>query len=441
MKKKLFLFGIVIMCFAFCGCEEVSLPGENNPTGSASNTPMPTVVIVDIPITAPTVVTPIPTAPAVTQPVATPTSPAVVAPTVAVPADVEKLGLPRNGIVNTSSTSLNVRQSCSTSSAVVSKFSKGSDITVISATYSEGRYWYEVYYRAGGDLKKGYVAAEYVKLDSSSKGGNGTVYPTPTAAIIQDTGSRGLSFALAEDGTSYVVSGIGTCTDKEIVIPNIYQGLKVSSIGDYAFRGCTSVERISFSNTITRIGIEAFESCPNLIAVYYTGSIDEWCGIIVDTNVHSSNYIMFVGGNLLEGEITIGSSVKKINPGTFSNCEFIKKVNIPSGVSVMSGAFSGCSALTDVTIGSEASIEINAFAYCSGLRKAVIGNNCRKIGSGAFVGASSTFEIYLPQSIESIRNGFIDNYSKIHYAGTAVDWMKFGLAVDTSRMVFSSTAK
>ena len=45
--------------------------------------------------------------------------------------------------------------------------------------------------------------------------------------------SRGLAFKLLDDGT-YEVSGIGSCTDTEIVIPSVYNDEPVTSIGDYA---------------------------------------------------------------------------------------------------------------------------------------------------------------------------------------------------------------
>ena len=46
--------------------------------------------------------------------------------------------------------------------------------------------------------------------------------------------SKGLAFTLLNDGT-YEVSGIGSCTDTEIVIPSVYNDKPVTSIGDSAF--------------------------------------------------------------------------------------------------------------------------------------------------------------------------------------------------------------
>ena len=51
-------------------------------------------------------------------------------------------------------------------------------------------------------------------------------------------GSKGLAYTLSADGLSYSVTGIGTCTDKDIVIPVAYEGLPVTKIGKSAFQGC-----------------------------------------------------------------------------------------------------------------------------------------------------------------------------------------------------------
>ena len=47
--------------------------------------------------------------------------------------------------------------------------------------------------------------------------------------------SEGLTYELNDEGAGYIVTGIGTCTDSELVIPNMYNGLPVVEIRYRAF--------------------------------------------------------------------------------------------------------------------------------------------------------------------------------------------------------------
>ena len=69
--------------------------------------------------------------------------------------------------------------------------------------------------------------------------------------------SKGLQYTLLENGT-YEVSGLGTCTDTELVIPATYNGKAVITIGNYAF-----------------------DSCDSLTSVYYKGTESDWANISI----------------------------------------------------------------------------------------------------------------------------------------------------------------
>ena len=86
------------------------------------------------------------------------------------------------------------------------------------------------------------------------------------------TASKGLEYTLSDDGTYYIVSGIGTCTDSEVIIPAVYEGLPVTAIGESAFTGNYTMTTIAIPASLTTIGDYAFDSCDSLTTVIYCGS-------------------------------------------------------------------------------------------------------------------------------------------------------------------------
>ncbi|MBR6616750.1 MAG: leucine-rich repeat protein [Oscillospiraceae bacterium] len=80
-----------------------------------------------------------------------------------------------------------------------------------------------------------------------------------------------------------VVNGIlidSTACEGKTVIPD-----GVTRIGDWSFSRNTAVTSITIPNSVTCIGIGAFELCENLTDVYYSGTEEDWKAItIADEN-------------------------------------------------------------------------------------------------------------------------------------------------------------
>ena len=178
------------------------------------------------------------------------------------------------------------------------------------------------------------------------------------AVTKSDVYSQGLKYAMNLDNQSYSVVGIGTCKDVDIIIPTTHHNLSVTSIGNYAFYGCTGLTSITIPDGVTSIGDEAFYECAGLTNITIPKSV---------TNIGVSAF----GGCKGLTSITIPNSVTSIGELAFNDCTGLTSITIPSSVtSIGNYAFGGCKGLTSITIPeSVTSIGDCAFYGCSGLHK------------------------------------------------------------------------
>ena len=196
----------------------------------------------------------------------------------------------------------------------------------------------------------------------------------------------------------------------------------ITSIGDNAFSGYSSLASITIPNSINEIGDNAFSGCSSLASITIPDSV---------------TYIgegAFYGCSSLES-ITIPDSVTEIGVLAFSFCSSLESITIPDSVTYIGGgAFEGCSSLESITIpncgigmrpvyGCTGELIINnkiietdyndfrffygelkqyVWHYGSNFSSIIIGEDVTKIGIAAFYGYSSLASITIPDSITEI---------------------------------------
>ena len=143
------------------------------------------------------------------------------------------------------------------------------------------------------------------------------------SANAKNSGTCGpnLKWHLTDDGV-LTISGKGKM-NAYISSPWLDSGVKriilgdsVTTIGNSAFSGCSSLTSVTISNSVTTIGGYAFSGCSSLTSV------------------------------------TIPNSVTTIGYSAFRDCSSLTSVTIPNSVTTIGDdAFSDCRALTSVTIG------------------------------------------------------------------------------------------
>ena len=176
---------------------------------------------------------------------------------------------------------------------------------------------------------------------------------------------------------------------KDLTAPKIPDG--VTSIGDFAFIGCSHFGSITIPNTVTSIGQYAFDSCSGLTSISIPGSVET----IGDDAFNECKNIT---------SLTISDGVKTISRDAFRSCIGITSLSLPNSVrSIGNDAFAGCNGITSVSFGTGLySIGDYAFLECIGLSSAKIPEGVTWIGQGAFKGCSAISTLSIPRSIKTL---------------------------------------
>lgn len=215
------------------------------------------------------------------------------------------------------------------------------------------------------------------------------------------------------DGTeSYTnfgyIFGAGDYISNDYYVPSSLKTVIITggtSVGDYAFYGCDSIESITLPSGVKSIGDSAFYACASLRSMTIPDGV-------LDIGVYT------FGSCWLLQDIDIPSSVTSIGSYAFYDCYSLKSLDIPSDVtSIGNSAFCGCYSLESITlpfVGDGTKSHTN-FGYVFGASDYIGNGNClpyslktveitggTSIDSNAFYGCYIIERIVLPDSIESI---------------------------------------
>lgn len=206
-------------------------------------------------------------------------------------------------------------------------------------------------------------------------------------------------------------------TSQVVDLTKLFSGSHVVAIGQDAFRNNTSVKEVILPDTVTSIGICAFQGCKNLTTIKGTGNVTQignYAFIRCEqlASFDSTNATMigqeafreckslqkfviaegttqiaagaFYASGLLE--VTLPSTCKEIGVNAFRET-LLTEITIPDEcLTIENGAFMDCKSLVSVLISEQSKLESigSSFNKCTSLKSIVIPESCENIGDSCF---------------------------------------------------------
>ena len=234
--------------------------------------------------------------------------------------------------------------------------------------------------------------------------------------------SEGFVFTFESIGEYWKITGIGSCADTNVIIPDVYEGYPVKHIAKLT-RG--QMESIVIPDSIVLLDTDAFRFCSKLTeivipknVVYINPACFEGCSsleriIVADENSYfksvdgvlytkDGSTLLFYPGARKYDTLVIPEGLTNIEENAFSQAQYLKYVTIPEGYVKNSDArpFYNCTSIEQVILPSTTEEIYGAmFQGCSNLKWINLPEGLTTIHTSAFEGCSSLTEIIMPDSV------------------------------------------
>lgn len=207
----------------------------------------------------------------------------------------------------------------------------------------------------------------------------------PITAFAEST-DDGLTYTIAnEEVTITGYTGAGG----EVNIPDVIDGKPVTALADYAFcagvagysPAAANITKLTVPDSVKTIGQNAFNGCtsletitwPETVSIPVTNNIFKGCTkittVMIPNGMKDINNGTFSGCTSLETvTFAANSIVSTVGMQAFYNCSSLKSIELPESVASLGMlAFNGCATLADITILNPAAT-INSMTFTSTMK-------------------------------------------------------------------------
>lgn len=199
---------------------------------------------------------------------------------------------------------------------------------------------------------------------------------------------------------------------------------------DAKFEECKNLYSITLPNTMEEVYHYAFYNCTALIEINVVegGDFSSDNGVLYKNDGNGKKILVrypIAKAGTSEFNV-LASEVSSLSMCAFSECLYLKTVNISDGVSMESTVFQFNKAIENVRLPSElTTIPSSTFQSCSSLKQIIIPENVTTIVNQAFQSCSSLTYIYIPKKVVTIENNAFDDFPStgitVEYGGNLED--------------------
>lgn len=268
-----------------------------------------------------------------------------------------------------------------------------------------------------------------------------------------EAATRGDYTYVVRDGQAYITSVAKTISG-DVTIPSFFVGCDVVAIEASAFEDCVNMTSVVVPDCVTSIGLGAFKGCTSLRKItlpFIGGSTSDIDKRFLGYIFGASSYTLHsVPSSLKEVVVTKNSSLSEYS---FYNCRGLTSITLPDNISTIgSNAFSGCTALAnvyvkDIKLWCNISFE-NAYANPlsyggtlnaggTAVKTLNVPSEITKIKQYSFAGYEKLESVYFESSITQIDKGAFDGCSSltsVTYNGKYSDWKKVTVATGNDEL-------